>query len=311
MVRVLNPELRHRIERNTGADSHMCWACSSCDSECPMNIATNRLRPQKMIRLANLGFFEELACAPEIWYCLTCRRCNDVCPNRVKPASVIAFARMEAVRTGLVSYQRIQSYKELFAKFQRVRWHVTAQCLSGKLVAVDDAQWDVWLETPVPESTSNLSGRNLFQNNGLFHELVEKTRGSVCFTCGECSSACPISGNRSVFDPRFLFRMANLGILDELLKSPSIWLCLDCGRCTEACSQLVDGRRIIQTLQELAIQSGAVDPDFPLQLQNQHSSIYLRFLQEIDGLLFSQDSCGERHSKYKKRQRGEMNFAAL
>jgi len=64
---------------------------------------------------------------------------------------------------------------------------------------------------------------------------------SSCFTCGECSSSCPVAVERSAFDPRFIFRMVNLGLAEELLLSPSIWLCVQCGRCTEACSQLVDG----------------------------------------------------------------------
>jgi ferredoxin len=86
MTSHLNPAIRLRIEQAIRADSTMCWNCSSCDAECPVEIATNRLRPQRIVRFANLGLFEELIASPEIRYCLTCRPCNRVCPNRVKPA---------------------------------------------------------------------------------------------------------------------------------------------------------------------------------------------------------------------------------
>ncbi|MCJ7771593.1 MAG: 4Fe-4S dicluster domain-containing protein, partial [Desulfobacterales bacterium] len=254
MIEKVNIELRNLIENSTHGEFNKCWTCSSCDTECPINIATNRLRPQKMVRLAYVGLFDELVSTPEIWYCLTCRRCNHVCPNLVKPADVIAYARTEALRTGAVSNYQVQSYFELFSTFQRVRWHAAEKYLSGKLDVVDENQWFKWFEKPIPNSTVALSGRNLFQGNGTFNSLAVNTNASSCFTCGECSSACPISGSRNVFDPRFIFRMANLGMLNEILSSPSIWLCLDCGRCTEACSQLVDGRQIIRDLQKLAIQ---------------------------------------------------------
>jgi len=45
MFSFLNPNIRQRIELATNADSSMCWNCSSCDAECPVEIATNRLRP--------------------------------------------------------------------------------------------------------------------------------------------------------------------------------------------------------------------------------------------------------------------------
>ena len=111
----------------------MCWTCSTCDSECPVEIATNRLRPQRIVRFANLGLIEELIASPEIWYCLTCRRCSRVCPNSVKPETLIRYARTDAVRCGVVSYAAARSYYDLFRRFQRVRWHAVRHCLQVKV----------------------------------------------------------------------------------------------------------------------------------------------------------------------------------
>jgi heterodisulfide reductase subunit C len=74
-------ELRKLIESRAFALSSLCWTCGSCDLECPVNRATNRLRPQKLVRMANLGMLEELLGLPEIWYCLNCRRCMMTCPT--------------------------------------------------------------------------------------------------------------------------------------------------------------------------------------------------------------------------------------
>ena len=80
---------------------------------------------------------------------------------------------------------------------------------------------------------------------------------------------------RSVFDPQWIFRMVNLGLEEEILKSPSIWLCLACQRCTEACGELVSGHLIIQRLQELALEEGMVDKDFPYRWKSAQKASYI------------------------------------
>ena len=61
-----DPVQRSQIESRSHTTSFMCWTCGSCDFECPVNIATGRLRPQKLVRLATLGLVEELLEQPEI-----------------------------------------------------------------------------------------------------------------------------------------------------------------------------------------------------------------------------------------------------
>jgi heterodisulfide reductase subunit C2 len=91
----LKPDAGHRklIEQGAQADINRCWTCGSCDFECPVNVATGQLRPQKIVRMANLGLLDELLYEPAIWYCLTCRRCLQICPNTVKPSELIFHIR--------------------------------------------------------------------------------------------------------------------------------------------------------------------------------------------------------------------------
>jgi heterodisulfide reductase subunit C len=280
-----DPQTRFQIETSAQAESNLCWTCGSCDFECPVNITTGRLRPQKLVRMANLGFLEELSSTPEIWYCIQCRRCLQVCPNRVKPALLIDYVRREMVRNGTVTLETMAQFKELFARFQRVRWHTIQRCLEGEPLQLTEATWHAWLDTPVPASLKTLSTEDLFQAEVEFGNARQHAETASCFTCGECSSACPVASGRSVFDPRTIFRMVNLGLSRAVLTSPSLWICIGCRRCTDACSQMVKGHQLIKELRELAIQGGAVDRFFPFRLEKANRLIYTRLLKEIDRVL--------------------------
>jgi heterodisulfide reductase subunit C len=283
MSRYFRPDhvIRERIEQAVQAGSNMCWTCGSCDFECPMNQATGSLRPQKVVRLATMGMLEELQKLPEIWYCLSCRRCNQICPNSVKPAPLIEFARRQAVGCGLVSTETYRHFRSLFSLFQRVRWHATAFAMQNALTSLSHERWCRWLEMPVPEDTYTL----MIKHTWMPDRFKQGSHPQACFTCGECSSACPVSGERSVFDPRTVFRMLNMGLIDKLMTSPAIWLCIDCRRCSDACSQLVEGHAIIGHLRRLALENGAVDIEFPDRLAQANRLIYTRLLDEIDMLL--------------------------
>lgn len=284
MHATINPRMRRIIQEVSRADSTMCWTCSSCDCECPMNIATQRLRPQKIVRLANLGLVDDLLSLPEIWYCLTCRRCNRVCPNLVKPETLVRYARTAAVLLGYVPYETAQKYYELIRQFQRVRWQAARICMQGDLGTIEEAQYHEWLQTPIPSPLISVPSTVFFKYRGSLKSDAEMARLHNCFTCGECSSVCPVAGERGVFDPRFIFRMAHLGLTDELLQSPSIWLCLACGRCTDVCSQQVDGCGMIRSLQEISVQEAEAVEGFHWRWQGAQKIIYSRLIEEIDAL---------------------------
>ena len=279
-----DPKARKAIEKNTGAEMNLCWTCSTCDSECPIYRATGRLRPQKIVRMANLGFIEDLISLPEIWYCLTCRRCNRMCPNLVKPAEVIRFSREEAIRRKLFSWDTFLRYRDFFSRFQRVRWHAAEQCLNGEMELLSRDLWHHWLNTPIDGLKGDILLADLSPSKA-FKNAADHSSTTSCFNCSECSNACPIFFERSVFDPQWIFRMVNLGLEEEILKSPSIWLCIACQRCTEACGELVSGHLIIERLQELALEEGVVDKGFPFRWKKAQEAIYPFYIEEIDELL--------------------------
>ncbi len=63
----------------------------------------------------------------------------------------------------------------------------------------------------------------------------------TCYTCGTCSSGCPITGTPGVqLDTRKAVRMMALGLIDELVDSEFPWICTGCGRCSYGCPQGID-----------------------------------------------------------------------
>jgi len=78
-----------------------------------------------------------------------------------------------------------------------------------------------------------------------------------CYTCGLCSSGCPIK--RLVdpdFDPRKFVRLVVLGKGEGLLESSKIWLCLLCGTCTYYCPRGVKPSDLMALLRDRAIRDG-------------------------------------------------------
>ncbi len=266
------------------ADIDRCWTCGTCDNGCPVSLATGRLRPQRNVRMAVYGMLDQLLTLPDIWYCLSCRRCLQGCPNQVKPYELHRYLQHEALQKGIYDYNFLSRYRRLFAEFQRVRWRATAHCFTGDLTALPDETWYQWLKRPFRHAPF----RPVDMGHANIHNAVkpaELLSGQACFTCSECSSCCPIVCDGDVFDPQRIIRMANLGLADELLRSPAIWLCLGCQRCVEACSQAVSGYAIIRRLQLQAIEKGLVDPLLPSRLLDADRVIFPKFLDEIDTLI--------------------------
>ncbi|MCF8095838.1 MAG: 4Fe-4S dicluster domain-containing protein [Desulfobacteraceae bacterium] len=262
-----DPSGRRRVEQGSHAESFMCWTCGACDAQCPVNIRTNRLRPQKLVRMAYLGLLDELACNPEIWYCLGCRRCSSVCTNRVKPDQVAAYARREAVRQGVFRRSVREDCRAACTQLQYARAEAAFKFMHG-----------------LPSDfTCRLPPFQARDKNRSAHG--SPATAFLCFNCSECGSACPIFVSRRVFDPQLIIRLVQFDMISELLKSPMIWLCIGCGSCTSACPQKVDACGIIRWLQKTAVAQGAVDPDFTSRFEAAEKGIYQRFVANVDAVL--------------------------
>ncbi len=284
----IQPDLKakHYIGEKSISDFKYCFACKSCVLECPVNNFTGKLNPLKLIRLACFGQIETLLKSSEIWYCINCHKCSNICPMKVKADSLIQFLKNEAVKRGLVSEEFKSAIEKVYADLKIVRLKLLYACFSEESIEHDDlADW---------EYIKSLS----FEESFAFNKTAVIIRGkkdvihlydgvplytTSCLTCKECSGACPIC-LPPFFDPLFILRSVVLGLKEELASHPIIWLCIGCETCTEACSQGVKGHLIIKQLQKYAIESGIIDKNFPKRWNDIQKEIFKAFVNKIDSL---------------------------
>ena len=74
---------------------------------------------------------------------------------------------------------------------------------------------------------------------------------NMCYQCGKCSEACPVSEIIHGFSPRYI---ASEFIIDET-RNLNIWRCLTCDRCTSVCPQGVKFAEFVQYCRIQAIES--------------------------------------------------------
>lgn len=269
--------------------NNFCYACGSCLTACPVNLATNRLQPRKLVMTANFGLLEELIELPEIWYCLSCNRCSHACPMTVKPAELIRYLRLEAIRRSLVKKDILADIQELQRQLHRVRAHVAAALLSGRNPDLF-SDWRELAQLPIGYLEHDFTPKEIPTNAASVRRacgtyLGHPTNLTECFTCGECRNACPVCQEPTVFDPMWMLRMINLGFAAELLASPMMWLCIDCETCTHACIQRVRAHLCMRRIQQIALQENYVSAAFVRSWKQAQKIVYSRFIEAIDRLL--------------------------
>ena len=71
----------------------------------------------------------------------------------------------------------------------------------------------------------------------------------MCFQCGECSSACPVSSDMDLM-PSTLVRFTQLGLKDELINSKTIWVCASCFNCVARCPKGIDIAKVAEAIRQ-------------------------------------------------------------
>jgi heterodisulfide reductase subunit C2 len=83
---VLTAETKNLWRDFVGAeDLWYCYACGSCISGCPASNAEPPLLIRRLIRMVALGLEDELLDDDSPWSCVTCSRCEELCPMGVSP----------------------------------------------------------------------------------------------------------------------------------------------------------------------------------------------------------------------------------
>ncbi len=79
-----------------------CNTCGSCAGACPIS-GVDGLDPRKIVRMAFLGFEEELLASEWPWKCTLCGRCEESCPMNVRIVDLMRTLRSERPRNKVPS----------------------------------------------------------------------------------------------------------------------------------------------------------------------------------------------------------------
>jgi heterodisulfide reductase subunit C len=78
-----------------------CYECGACENDCPSALSTARFKPNELIGKVVKGEIDELIASSEIWKCLECHTCLDLCPQKFGMEKVFSLLKTMAVEKKL------------------------------------------------------------------------------------------------------------------------------------------------------------------------------------------------------------------
>lgn len=102
-MRVLNLDnqsfdLKNEIEKDGGWITD-CIQCGACMSICPVALSGFEFPNKRLFKLIMLGLEEEVLEHTSPWICVSCMRCERICPRNVSPHSIyFALRRYQSRR---------------------------------------------------------------------------------------------------------------------------------------------------------------------------------------------------------------------
>jgi heterodisulfide reductase subunit C len=96
-------DFRKDVFEEPGAEKIvLCFNCTGCTSGCPMAYQEPEYNIRKFLRMANLGMKDQLLKSPYIWYCTTCYKCQERCPQGVRNVDTMLKIRTIAIKNGIM-----------------------------------------------------------------------------------------------------------------------------------------------------------------------------------------------------------------
>ncbi len=78
----------------------LCLECGKCTGICPISKFNNGYSPRILINRALRGVTSEFLKDKNIWACLTCRLCDEICPANINYIDLTQAIRLEASKAG-------------------------------------------------------------------------------------------------------------------------------------------------------------------------------------------------------------------
>lgn len=93
----LETDILQKVEEISGQNAFSCYQCGMCSAGCPMAEEMDLL-PNQVIRLLQMGAFEELLNSRTVWICASCYTCRARCPRGVDLARLMEAVRLTILR---------------------------------------------------------------------------------------------------------------------------------------------------------------------------------------------------------------------
>jgi heterodisulfide reductase subunit C len=86
--------------------------------------------------------------------------------------------------------------------------------------------------------------------------LASGEKIQACYQCQKCSAGCPVAYAMDIL-PNQILRRIQYNHREKVLTSKTIWICASCYTCSVRCPNNIDIAKIMDTLRNLALRSGA------------------------------------------------------
>lgn len=107
--------ITQQVAAKAGVNLKDCYQCGKCSAGCPVSHAMD-IMPREVIRLMQLGLWDEVLDAKTPWLCASCSTCVSRCPQDVDLPALMEEVRRSSKAAGKKPVREADLFNDLFFK---------------------------------------------------------------------------------------------------------------------------------------------------------------------------------------------------